>query len=79
LSYECLKRGGNLSCAMNAANEIAVKNFLEDKINFHEITSLVEKVIEKIDFIAQPTIEQLIHTDSEARKLAEFMSFAKTA
>ena len=79
LSYECLKKGGNLSCAMNAANEIAVKNFLEDKINFHEITSLVEKVIEKIDFIAQPTIEQLIHTDSEARKLAEFMSFAKTA
>ena len=79
LSYECLRRGGNLACAMNAANEIAVKNFLEDKINFHEIISLVENVIEKIDFISHPTIEQLIQTDTEARKRAELLTLTKTA
>ena len=76
LAYHCLEKGGNLPCAMNAANEVAVDLFLSDKINFIQITALVEAVVDKIDFIAQPSLEQLIETDAESRKLAKNLILA---
>ena len=76
LAYHSMNKGGNLPCAMNAANEVAVQAFLEEKISFLQITSMVEKVLDKIYFIAHPSLEQLIQTDAESRKMAQdyFMS-----
>jgi 1-deoxy-D-xylulose-5-phosphate reductoisomerase len=79
LAYHCLEMGGNLPCVLNAANEIAVQAFLEDKINFLEIISLVERTVEKMNFIPHPTLEQLIQTDTESRRLATELLHFKPA
>jgi len=71
LAYEAMKKGGNLPCIMNAANEIAVVNFLQGKISFLNISTLIERCMEKIHFIAKPTLDDYISTDKEARLFAE--------
>jgi 1-deoxy-D-xylulose-5-phosphate reductoisomerase len=70
LAYDSLRQGGNMACAMNAANEIAVSAFLADKIKFTNIAAIVERTMQKIDYIAQPSFEDLQQTDMEARKIA---------
>lgn len=70
LAYYCLEKGGNLACALNAANEIAVGLFLQDKISFTDITERTSKILEKIPFISQPGLEDLKETDRTARVLA---------
>lgn len=70
LAYACMEKGGNLACALNAANEITVQAFLNDKITFLQITTIVEKVVAKSHFISNPTLLQLIETDKEARARA---------
>jgi 1-deoxy-D-xylulose-5-phosphate reductoisomerase len=65
-----MEKGGNLACALNAANEITVQAFLNDKITFLQITTIVEKVVAKSHFISNPTLLQLIETDKEARARA---------
>jgi 1-deoxy-D-xylulose-5-phosphate reductoisomerase len=70
LAYHCLEKGGNLACAMNAANEIAVRAFLEEKISFLQVTEIAERVVERIFFIQTPDLQQLIETDQAARELA---------
>ncbi|MBC7863981.1 MAG: 1-deoxy-D-xylulose-5-phosphate reductoisomerase [Bacteroidia bacterium] len=71
MALDCLQKGGNLACALNAANEIAVHAFLHDKISFLDIAATVEKVLGKINFVQSPSIETLMETDKTARTLAK--------
>jgi 1-deoxy-D-xylulose-5-phosphate reductoisomerase len=70
LSIEALKAGGNKPCVLNAANEIAVWAFLQNRIGFLDITAVVEKTMEKIAFIEKPTLDEYFETDGEARNFA---------
>ena len=70
LAYNALEKGGNLACILNAANEIAVDAFLNDKIKFLEIAEINAKCIEQIKFIKNPTYEDYVTTDSETRAFA---------
>ncbi|MBQ5404808.1 MAG: 1-deoxy-D-xylulose-5-phosphate reductoisomerase [Bacteroidales bacterium] len=70
LAMYAAKKGGNLPCIMNAANEIAVKKFLENQIGFLEISDLIESVMEKTDFIENPTLEDITKTHSLATEIA---------
>lgn len=71
LAREALLKGGNLPCILNAANEIAVENFLREKISFLQISEIIEKVIGVSNFIAKPTLDDYSFTDFETRKLTE--------
>ena len=71
LSYDALKKGGNIPCALNAANEIAVENFLEEKVGFLEMPEIIEKTVEKIAYIEHPALEDYLNTDKEARGIAK--------
>ena len=75
LAYEALGKGGNMPCALNAANEIAVQAFLQDRLAFLEIPRIIEKTMEKTAFIADPDLKSYIETDSEARKIAGELVF----
>ena len=68
LSYEAIEKGGNMPCIMNAANEIAVDLFLNEKISFLQISRLIEQTMQKSVFITHPTLEDYIQTDDQARK-----------
>lgn len=70
LAYEALKKGGNMPCALNAANEIAVDSFLKDKISFLEIPDIIEAAVSKTPFVTLPAYEDYVNTDKETRKLA---------
>ena len=70
LSIQALKKGGNMPCVLNAANEIAVWAFLKNRIGFLDITAVVEKTINKITHIAAPTLNEYFETDGEARNFA---------
>ncbi len=70
LAIEALKAGGNKPCVLNAANEIAVWAFLKNRIGFLDITAVVEKTMEKIHFIENPTIDEYYESDGEARNFA---------
>jgi 1-deoxy-D-xylulose-5-phosphate reductoisomerase len=70
LAYEALQRGGNIPCAMNAANEAAVAAFLAEKITFLHIPDIVETVMQQIHYIADPDFEIIEHTHTEALKIA---------
>lgn len=71
LSFEVLKTGGNHPCILNAANEVAVAAFLDDRLSFLEISGLIEQSLEKVDYIIAPSLEDLIQTDIETRKIAQ--------
>jgi 1-deoxy-D-xylulose-5-phosphate reductoisomerase len=66
-AYEALKSGGNIPCVVNAANEIAVDAFLNDKITFLQISDIIEACMTKVPFIKSPGIEDCFNTDSETR------------
>ena len=71
LAYEALRKGGNIPCAMNAANEIAVQAFLNNKIKFTAIPSLIEKTMQQITFIHQPAFDDLLQTDHTSRTITQ--------
>jgi len=70
IAYEAIKKGGNIPCAMNAANEIAVEAFLNGKIQFLSIPKIIENVIIGTEFVAKPTLEDIYKTNDQARALA---------
>jgi 1-deoxy-D-xylulose-5-phosphate reductoisomerase len=70
LAIEALKRGGNLGCILNAANEIAVWAFLKNRIGFLDITAVIEQTMEKVTFIEKPNLEEYFESDGEARNFA---------
>jgi 1-deoxy-D-xylulose-5-phosphate reductoisomerase len=71
LSYEALSKGGNWPCILNAANEIAVKAFLEKKIGFLDIPEIIEKTLKKSTFIKAAVLEDYIESDRLARSVAK--------
>ena len=70
LAIEALNKGGNLPCILNAANEIAVYAFLRNRINFLDMTDVIEKTMQNIPFIEKPTLEEYFESDGEARNFA---------
>jgi 1-deoxy-D-xylulose-5-phosphate reductoisomerase len=70
-AFEALRRGGNMACIVNAANEVAVAKFLKDEVGFLEMSDLIENCMQKVSFVQTPTLEDYIETDKETRILAE--------
>ena len=62
LAYGAIARGGNIPCALNAANEVAVSAFLQDRIGFYDISAVVAKCLEGTDFVANPSLEDIFAT-----------------
>jgi 1-deoxy-D-xylulose-5-phosphate reductoisomerase len=74
IAFDAMRTGGNMPCVMNAANEIAVDAFLCELIPFLRIPDIIENTMQKITFIAHPSIDDYKNTDSTARKIAaEFL------
>lgn len=69
-AYQAMEKGGNMPCVLNAANEIAVSAFLQDKIGFLEMSEVIEKTMLKSSFILNPTYEDYVNTDDQARRQA---------
>lgn len=70
LAYEALDAGGTKACALNAANEITVQAFLEDRISFLDIAKINEATMKSVDFVAQATYEDYVQVDQAARLFA---------
>src|SRR5690606_18063374 len=60
LAFEALKLGGNMPCVLNAANEVAVAGFLKDRVGFLEMPAIVERCLEKIAYIKNPSYEDYV-------------------
>ena len=71
LSFEALEKGGNLACVLNAANEVSVKAFLNEKISFTDIPLINGKVMEMVSFVGQPGLADYMETDAASRRYAE--------
>ena len=65
LAFEAIGKGGNLPCAMNAANEAAVAAYLNDRIRFYDIADVITRCMEQTSFIAEPAIDDILATNSE--------------
>ena len=70
LAYEAMAQGGNMTCILNAANEIAVQAFLEDKIKFLEMPDLISTCMQKVSFLSNPSFDDYAATDAETRIMA---------
>jgi len=70
LAYDALNKGGNIPCVLNAANEIVVEAFLNDKIGFLQMSDVLADTLQKCTFVKQPSLEDYIASDAEARRLA---------
>lgn len=70
LAYEALHQGGNMPCIINAANEVVVSAFLNDRISFLGMSDVIEKCMQQISFIEKPTYEDYVATDKHTRILA---------
>lgn len=70
LAYQAMEKGGTAACALNAANEVAVQAFLDEKITFLEIAIINEKVMNEITIVQNPTLEDYVRVDEESRMLA---------
>lgn len=71
LSFEALTKGGNLACVLNAANEVSVKAFLNEKITFSDISVINEEVMGHIFYVGHPELDDYIESDKIARIYAE--------
>ena len=71
MAFEAIHCGGNVPCALNAANEIAVAAFLADRIGFMQMPEVVAEAVARNRFIASPTYDDYVATNAEIRKIAE--------
>ena len=69
-AFEAARQGGNMSCILNAANEVVVAAFLQDRIGFLQMSDVIEQTMRKASFIVNPSYEDYVATDTEARRLA---------
>lgn len=69
-AFEAARQGGNMPCILNAANEVVVAAFLQDRIGFLRMSEVIERTMRKASFIAKPSYEDYVATDAEARRLA---------
>ncbi|MBP5382299.1 MAG: 1-deoxy-D-xylulose-5-phosphate reductoisomerase [Bacteroidales bacterium] len=70
LAYEAIERGGNAPCALNAANEVAVAAYLKGLIGFYDISRINEKCLRGLNFVAEPSIEDIFETNAEVARIA---------
>ena len=70
MAYDAMEKGGNMACILNAANEIAVAAFLQDRIGFLNMSDLIANCMEKITFVANPNLEDYVATNEATRILA---------
>ncbi|WP_316803747.1 1-deoxy-D-xylulose-5-phosphate reductoisomerase [Pedobacter nototheniae] len=70
LAFKSLKKGGNMPCILNAANEIVVEAFLKDKIGFLEMSDVIQQCMEEIEFLEKPQLSDYLETDKHSRILA---------
>ncbi|MBR1940209.1 MAG: 1-deoxy-D-xylulose-5-phosphate reductoisomerase [Bacteroidaceae bacterium] len=75
LAFEAIRRGGNMPCIINAANEIANAAFLHDEVSFLGMSDVIEQTMQQASFIQKPTFDDYMETDREARRIAQ--SFIK--
>ena len=82
LAYESLRKGGNMACIMNAANEAAVEAFLQERIGFYDITDVVQECMAGADFVADPDLETIFEANdaafAHAKEIISRVSSAKT-
>lgn len=71
LAYDALEKGGNMPCILNAANEVAVQAFLEERIGFLALSETVEYTMQHCSFLPKPSYDDYVQTDAEARRIAE--------
>lgn len=70
LAYEAMNRGGNMPCVLNAANEVVNQAFRDGKCGFLQMSDVIANTMERTTFIAEPSYEDYVQTDKEARTLA---------
>lgn len=70
LAYEALRRGGSMPCVLNAANEICVNAFLNDRIGFLDMSDVIEETMVRIPFKEKPSLEDYMDIDIESRRIA---------
>ncbi|MBO4455620.1 MAG: 1-deoxy-D-xylulose-5-phosphate reductoisomerase [Bacteroidales bacterium] len=70
LAYEAIERGGNAPCALNAANEVAVAAYLKGRIGFYDISNINAKCLYGLNFVADPTLDDIFATNAEAAAIA---------
>lgn len=73
LAFEAIRKGGNVPCAMNAANEAAVAAFLKDGIRFYDIPEIISACMTGVNFVEKPTVEDLLSTNAEVYRVAAEM------
>ena len=73
LAFKALERGGNIPCAMNAANEVAVAAYLQDKIGFYDISDTIARTMDSVPFIADPSEDDIFRTNDLAARLSAEM------
>ena len=71
LAFEALNKGGNMPCILNAANEVVVAEFLNEQIGFLQMSEVIETCMAKLDFVAQPSLEDYFETDKQTRIFAK--------
>ena len=71
LAYEAMNKGGNMPCVLNAANEVVNLAFREGKCGFLQMSDVIAQTMEKTMFITEPTYEDYVQTDKEARRIAK--------
>ena len=73
LAFEAIRKGGNVPCAMNAANEAAVAAFLKDGIRFYDIPEIISACMAGVNFVEKPTVDDLLSTNAEVYRVAAEM------
>ncbi len=74
-AYEAVRVGGNMPCILNAANEVAVELFLQERIGFRQMSQLIEQTIQRASFVSSPSLDDYLNSDAETRKIAiEFIN-----
>jgi 1-deoxy-D-xylulose-5-phosphate reductoisomerase len=71
LAFDAMHKGGNMPCVLNAANEVVVQAFLEDRVGFLEMSDVIESCLSRMPFIKTPTVEDYRQCDTETRLLAK--------
>jgi 1-deoxy-D-xylulose-5-phosphate reductoisomerase len=68
-AYEAVREGGNMPCILNAANEVAVSLFLQERIGFLQMSRLIEQALQQVPFVKEPTLDDYLQTDQETRQI----------
>lgn len=70
MAYESLRMGGNMSCIVNAANEVVNEAFRKDKCGFLQMGDIIAETMQRATFVKKPTLDDYLMSDAEARRIA---------